>query len=85
MADGFNEIKNLETPAALAELNRMIRELYDMVPSDNDTIKVYKGYGSPENAVSASIGSLYQRLDGGANTTLYVKESGSADTGWIAK
>lgn len=24
-------------------------------------------------------------IDGGANTTLYVKESGTGNTGWIAK
>jgi len=29
---------------------------------------------------------LYARTDGGANTTLYVKESGdNTDTGWVAK
>jgi hypothetical protein len=43
------------------------------------------GSGSPEGAVTAPIGSLYTRTDGGASTTLYVKESGTGDTGWIAK
>jgi hypothetical protein len=43
------------------------------------------GAGSPEGAVTASIGTLYRRTDGGANTTLYVKESGTGNTGWIAK
>lgn len=43
------------------------------------------GAGTPEGAVTAPIGSLYTRTDGGANTTLYVKESGSGNTGWIAK
>lgn len=44
------------------------------------------GTGSPEAAVAAQIGSLYLRQDGGANTTLYVKESGAGtNTGWIAK
>lgn len=41
--------------------------------------------GSPEGAVTASVGSLYTRTDGGANTTLYVKESGTGNTGWVAK
>lgn len=41
--------------------------------------------GSPEGVITAPIGSLYSRLDGGANTTLYVKESGSGNTGWVAK
>jgi len=43
------------------------------------------GAGSPEGAVVAPIGRLYVRTDGGANTTLYVKESGTGDTGWVAK
>lgn len=43
------------------------------------------GSGSPEGAITAIVGSVYLRTDGGANTTLYVKESGSGNTGWIAK
>lgn len=42
------------------------------------------GTGSPENAVTANVGSLYLRRDGGTNTTLYVKESGTGNTGWAA-
>lgn len=43
------------------------------------------GTGSPENVVTASVGSMYTNVAGGAGTTLYVKESGSGSTGWIAK
>lgn len=43
------------------------------------------GAGTPEGAVTAPVGSLYTRTDGGANTTLYVKESGAGNTGWVAK
>ncbi len=43
------------------------------------------GSGSPEGALTAVVGSLYTRTDGGAGTTLYVKESGSGNTGWVAK
>lgn len=43
------------------------------------------GAGTPEAAVTAPVGSLYTRTDGGANTTLYVKESGTGNTGWVAK
>lgn len=43
------------------------------------------GSGSPETAVTAPIGSLYSRTDGGASTSLYVKESGAGNTGWVAK
>lgn len=51
-----------------------------------DTIqKIYTGTGAPENAVSADVGSIFLRTDGGASTTFYVKESGTGDTGWVAK
>lgn len=46
---------------------------------------VLAGAGSPEGVVTAPVGSLYLRSDGGANTTLYVKESGTGPTGWIPK
>ena len=43
------------------------------------------GTGSPEGVVTASVGSLYSRTDGGSGTSLYVKESGTGNTGWVAK
>ena len=45
----------------------------------------YKGTGSPEGVITAPIGAIYQRSDGGTNTTLYVKQSGTGNTGWVAK
>jgi hypothetical protein len=44
------------------------------------------GSGSPEGVVTANPGSLYLNLSGGANTSLFVKESGTAtNTGWVGK
>lgn len=43
------------------------------------------GTGAPEGAVTASVGSLWIRTDGGAGTSLCVKESGSGNTGWACK
>jgi len=43
------------------------------------------GAGSPEGAVTANVGSIFSRTNGGGGTTLYVKESGSGNTGWVAK
>ena len=43
------------------------------------------GSGSPESVVTAPVGSIYTDTAGGAATTLYVKESGTGSTGWIAK
>ena len=45
-----------------------------------------QGTGSPAGVVVADVGTLYRRLDGGASTVLYVKESGSGTSaGWVAK
>ena len=41
------------------------------------------GSGAP--AVAAPVGSLYLRTDGSTSTTLYVKESGTGTSGWVAK
>lgn len=50
-----------------------------------NTVIWLTGSGSPEGAVTASVGSLYTRTNGGASTTLYIKESGTGNTGWVAK
>jgi hypothetical protein len=48
--------------------------------------KISAGSGTPEGSVVGSVGDLFLRRDGGAGTTLYVKESGAAtNTGWAAK
>lgn len=43
------------------------------------------GAGSPEGVVTAPVGSLYTNRSGSTSTTLYVKTSGSGNTGWTAK
>ncbi len=45
----------------------------------------WAGYGTPEAVVIAPIGSMYARVDGGAGTTLYIKESGAGSAGWVGK
>lgn len=47
--------------------------------------QIHTGSGSPEGIITATVGSLYMRTDGGAGTSLYVKESGTGNTGWVAK
>jgi hypothetical protein len=46
---------------------------------------IYTGTGTPESSQTADVGSIFLRRDGGASTTLYVKESGTGNTGWVAK
>jgi hypothetical protein len=43
------------------------------------------GNGDPEGALTARVGSWFHRLDGGAATSFYVKETGTGNTGWAAK
>lgn len=45
----------------------------------------YWGEGDPENVVTAPAPAIYINRSAGASTTLYVKESGTGNTGWIAK
>jgi hypothetical protein len=51
---------------------------------NNTASTINSGSGAPEGTLSAAVGSLYMRTDGGADTSLYVKESGSGNTGWVA-
>lgn len=46
---------------------------------------IRSGTGAPEGVVTAPVGTLFLRTDGGAGSTFYVKESGAGNTGWVAK
>ena len=46
---------------------------------------VTSGQGSPEGVVIKPPGRIYLDEDGGAGATLWVKESGTGATGWVAK
>lgn len=48
-------------------------------------LNIHSGSGDPDGVVTASPGALYLNTDGGVSTTLYVKESGSGNTGWVGK
>jgi hypothetical protein len=65
------------TPTNDREFNKWCR--------DTDPDWMHRGSGSPEGVVTAPIGHLFLRSDGGATTTLYVKTSGTGATGWTAK
>lgn len=52
---------------------------------DRLNLGVLQGNGSPAGVVVANVGTLYRRLDGGASTTLYIKEAGNGTAaGWRA-
>jgi hypothetical protein len=49
------------------------------------SVRLKSGSGSPEGLHSGDVGSIYLRTDGGAGSTMYVKETGAGTTGWVAK
>lgn len=76
----------------LGDLGRLITRLYDVfreyarAVNDLDDRSALRGAGSPEGVVVANRGRMYLRTDGGAGTTMYVKESNDGgNTGWVAK
>lgn len=60
-----------------------IRQLEALVRQLQGAIQ--RGAGTPEGNVVAPVGTAFLRTDGGAGTTLYVKESGTGSTGWVGK
>ena len=50
--------------------------------TNGPTIK--SGTATPEGAVTAPKGSVFLRTDGAAATTLYLKTTGTGNTGWTA-
>lgn len=73
---------SLKPPAAVPKSDR---EFQQWCAQSHD-LGILFGNGTPEGAITARVGTLYRRLDGGAGTCLYVKESGdNTDTGWVAK
>lgn len=73
----FDALSTLSPAAGITDVDvTALRRLSALIKS---------GTGSPENAVDAPVGTLYLQTDGGAGTTLWVKESGTGDTGWDSK
>ncbi len=63
-----------------------VAEVYsNKVYIGSGTPYITSGTGSPEGVVTANRGSIFMRTDGGAGTTMYVKETAAGNTGWAAK
>lgn len=65
--------------------NGRVFERIDQLYIGAGAATLISGPGTPEGFVTAAVGSLYLRTDGGAGTTLYVKQSGTGNTGWVGK
>jgi parallel beta-helix repeat protein len=48
-------------------------------------VKIFVALATPESSIVAPVGSLCLNASGGASTTFYVKQSGTGNTGWVAK
>jgi len=78
----FDESTNTGTNRGRIDTN-----LVQLTGVDASTARIFAGPGSPNGRgdASAPVGSLYLRTDGGASTSVYVKETGTGNTGWVAK
>lgn len=79
--------KNLvsNNAASLGSSSTLWPEVFAIKYMYSATVGDFYGVGSPEGILSAGIGSTYRRSDGAAGTAFYVKESGTGNTGWVAK
>lgn len=67
-----------------AEPQRVIRELAEQVNIAAGYLLV--GAGDPSGNIVANRGAVYLRTDGGAGSTLWIKEADDGlATGWVAK
>lgn len=73
------------TAAAILHSNRLELQSGVRLAVSGTDAAVYAGSGTPEGVVTAVVGSLFLRTDGGAGSTLYIKETGTSNTGWVAK
>jgi hypothetical protein len=89
--NGFNRLNLGGTTSAFPAIKRNGTGI-DIVLADDSGFgpaqSLYQRFGSgtPEGVVTAPIGATYNRTNGGAGTSLYVKESSpTPSTGWVAK
>ena len=80
---GEFQLPAVTAPTFAVVLKDWLRRIVSASNAIDDRVKW--GNGTPESAVTAPVGTLYLRLDGGSSTTLYIKESGTGPTGWVAK
>jgi len=50
---------------------------------DDGTVQQWAGYGDPNDSLTALPGASYLRLDGVSEQILYIKETGTGNTGWV--
>jgi len=74
------------TPEQTRYIQEELEKIVAVIANHDEALDFVRiGAATPEAAVTAPVGTLYVRTDGGTNTTLYVKEAGTGNTGWVAK
>lgn len=85
----YTWFKNGTPPNATSINERTKNWVTDAISTDATTrindLGIRSGTGSPDGVVTAPIGTVYINLSGGTGTTIYIKESGTGNTGWAAK
>jgi hypothetical protein len=56
--------------------------LYNLNSTLGSGVSIQTGNNSPQGVITAPVGSLFLRQNGGASSTLYVKLSGAGNVGW---
>jgi hypothetical protein len=63
----------------------MFKDWFNRIRGISENVRIIRGTGDPESVVTGNPGDIFLRTDGGAGLTLYVKETGTGNTGWAAK
>lgn len=77
-----NSIARVKIDNGIVDLGPTVLAFGSAIGNATETLR--SGVGSPEGVISASPGSLYLNRSGGNGVTLYVKSTGTGDTGWRA-
>lgn len=84
--DGFGSVAKFDHSANVYGTGIAQNPTYTMTPTlITEGSNQFRGIGTPEGVITADIGAIYIRTNGGATTTLYIKTSGTGNTGWTAK
>jgi len=86
--DTANGGKDVLFSAAFPSDSDWVNATYQLQIRRADNLAIgmlFFGTGSPEGVITAPVGAIYTRQDGGVGTTFYVKEFGTGNTGWGAK
>lgn len=75
----YNGESRLQTTSAGAQIiGSALAEKYTFA----NGVQVMSGNGNPEGSITAVIASMWLRADGSASNVMYVKTTGTGNTGW---